>query len=416
MNYFVVNAHWDNRGDEAAIRSMMMELLKLSEDNTVSIQRAIGEFGYFPQHEKIMVVPEFPKSGKKGVLEYYLALLTNGRIVFSKEAKAFYKALKNCNVVLHAPGGPSIGDIYIFQETNKLRRLKLVLRAKKKLMFYAPSMGPFNNKERNKIRKSILNQCDVIVLREAVSKEYLKTLDLNKEAIVTLDSAFQYQFSTEEYKRQFEEYSDLKKFLEKYDGKVIGITVTDLMWNSKYKATGIDKTIRTTFETFVQRLTADNWGVVFIPQLFGNNGDYDYMASFCKDGCFVVDDKHDCFFQQHLISKMYAVIGMRYHSNIFSAKMGTPFISVSYEQKMKGFMEKAGLTDYCMDISDLFFESLNAKFDYLLKNYKAYKHMLEVSKDNFRAEAYKTTMIAAELAAQGGSLSDEVNNQKNNVS
>ena len=278
MNYFVVNAHWDNRGDEAAIRSMMMELLKLSDDNTVSIQRAIGEFGYFPQNEKIMVVPEFPKSGKKGVLEYYLALLTNGRIVFSKEAKAFYKALKKCNVVLHAPGGPSIGDIYIFQETNKLRRLKLVLRAKKKLMFYAPSMGPFNNKERNKIRKSILNQCDVIVLREAVSKEYLKKLDLNKEAIVTLDSAFQYQFSTEEYKRQFEEYFNLKRFLEKYDGKVIGITVTDLMWNSKYKATGIDKTIRTTFEAFVQRLIADNWGIVFIPQLFGNNGDYDYMA------------------------------------------------------------------------------------------------------------------------------------------
>ena len=42
--------------------------------------------------------------------------------------------------------------------------------------------------------------------------------------------------------------------------------------------------------------------------------------------------------------------------------------------------------------------------------------MLDGSKVKFRAEAYKTTMIAAELAAQGGNLSDEESNKKNNVS
>ena len=44
----------------------------------------------------------------------------------------------------------------------------------------------------------------------------------------------------------------------------------------------------------------------------------------------------------------YAIIGMRYHSNIFSAKAGTPFISISYEQKMAGFMNKMNLEKYCI--------------------------------------------------------------------
>ena len=41
-----------------------------------------------------------------------------------------------------------------------------------------------------------------------------------------------------------------------------------------------------------------------------------------------MDDMHDCYFQQYIISLIKAVVGMRYHSNIFSAKMGTPFVSV----------------------------------------------------------------------------------------
>lgn len=69
------------------------------------------------------------------------------------------------------------------------------------------------------------------------------------------------------------------------------------------------------------------------------------MKEYCfdEDNYFVIcsdDEKYDTYFQQYVIGCMYAVIGMRYHSNIFSAKMGTPFISISYEQKMQGFMKK----------------------------------------------------------------------------
>lgn len=61
---------------------------------------------------------------------------------------------------------------------------------------------------------------------------------------------------------------------------------------------------------------------MFIPQLYGNGNDYDLMRTFCCDtnDYFVVtasDERYDTYFQQYLIGQLYAVIGMRYHSNIF---------------------------------------------------------------------------------------------------
>ena len=94
-----------------------------------------------------------------------------------------------------------------------------------------------------------------------------------------------------------------------------------------------------------------------------------------KDSFFTIpdsDDRYDSYFQQYVIGQLYAVVGMRYHSNIFSAKMGTPFISVSYEQKMTGFMEKMELSRYCIGIKDLSAELLAEKFELLEQEHDSY--------------------------------------------
>lgn len=259
MNILIINAHWDNRGDEAAIRSMIMELLALPNVSHIAIQRAIGEFGWFPKIPNVTVIGEFPKSGKIGKIEYLLAKKSKGKILVSKEAKEFYKALKGCDIVLHAPGGPSIGDIYYNQEVIKLRRLDLVVEMNKKLMFYAPSMGPFEKKERNNERYKILSRAKRIVLRESMSKEFLKELNLDDRAIVTLDSAFQYEFNETQYQNEYDAYVTLSSFIDKYKGKVIGMTVTDLQWNTKYTNSGVDITIKNTFERMVCKLSEEGW-------------------------------------------------------------------------------------------------------------------------------------------------------------
>ena len=178
------------------------------------------------------------------------------------------------------------------------------------------------------------------------------------------------------------------------------------MWHPVYsRDSSITKNIHNVFDSFLSDLTKKGYGVVFIPQLYGNGNDYDLMYSFCNNSedYFVVsatDERYDTYFQQYLIGQLYAVIGMRYHSNIFSAKMGTPFISVSYEQKMKGFMKKMKLTEYCIDIKSLSEESLNEHFERLIENYREYKEYLCDQHDIMKGEAYKTTTILEEVLAK----------------
>ena len=94
---------------------------------------------------------------------------------------------------------------------------------------------------------------------------------------------------------------------------------------------------------------------------------------------------------------LYAVIGMRYHSNIFSAKMGTPFISISYEQKMQGFMKKMELDRYCISLDKLSDEELKKKFSILTDNYDEYKKYLISVHEKMKKESYETTNILKDI-------------------
>lgn len=397
MKIVIINCHWDNRGDEAAIRAMIDELQIKYPAADIYVQRALGEFESFPENDHVKVLPPFPIGGKKRRIQEQISIETKGKINLTSGARTFYKAIKGADIVLHAPGGPSIGDIYLPQETLKLRRLLAVKKAGVPYAFYAPSMGPFKNRERNPVRKEILEGASLICLREDISAKMVKEFIPSTNPIVTLDSAFQHDIDMEGNEKKLNEYTELKDFIGNRQN-VIGITITDLQWNSLYKNDGkTEENIRKTFTTFIKEITESGYRVLFIPQLFDGANDYDYMKSFADPNCYVMSDGYDCYFQQYIISKIKAVVGMRYHSNIFSAKMGTPFVSVSYEQKMQGFMKKANLLEYCLPISELSADKLRKKFENMMDNYDEYKNILAVKKNDFKRESSRTTELVCQV-------------------
>ena len=129
--------------------------------------------------------------------------------------------------------------------------------------------------------------------------------------------------------------------------------------------------------------------------MYGANDDTTLMNQFMRqEHTFMLEankPEYDAYFQQYVIGKLYAVVGMRYHSNIFSAKMGTPFVSISYEQKMKGFMEKMGLDEYCIPIEKLTLECLEDTFDEMCNNYHSYKEKLKEKHLQMKKDSHKTT-------------------------
>lgn len=400
MKIVIINCHWDNRGDEAAIRAMIDELSKCYPRADIYVQRALGTFEFFPTSEHVKIMPAFPVGGRRRSIQEKISLLSKGKINLTKGGREFFDIIKDATIVIHAPGGPSIGDIYFIQERLKLQRLQMICDSKVPYAFYAPSMGPFYNKKRNPIRKRILEEASLICLREELSAKMVKEFAPKTNPIVTLDAAFQHPIDLIESQRILNDYSELKEFIGSGE-QVIGITITDLQWNSMYANDGYTKEhIREVFNTFIEYLVQNHYKVLFIPQLFEAGNDFDYMKSFAINNCMVMSDQYDCYFQQYVISQIKAVVGMRYHSNIFSAKMGTPFVSVSYEQKMQGFMEKAELMDYCMSMKNLTSSNLMDTFSNMMEQYKSYRADLEAKREEFRKESYKTTELICEVIAR----------------
>lgn len=402
MNILILHAHWNNRGDEAALRAMVDELIERLPDCKIKVLLHTNKVQQFYATEQITAEAlSYPTQNKYCTYSDYLVfLLSKGRFILSKEGKYFRHLLKETDIVIHGPGGPSIGDVYDNAEKSYLYRLLMAKLMKKPYVFYAPSMGPFKKKKRffrNILRRMILNGSSIFCLREPLSKQYVMEFGGVKEPTVTLDSAFQHDVDVEKYKKILEEYVELNDFINS-NTKIIGITTTDLMWNPKYRGnTSLKQNIYDSFKSMVNYLLENGYAVLFIPQLFGRDHDNQYMQQFASNDCFVMSDEYDCYFQQFVISKMYALIGMRYHSNIFSAKMGRPFVSVAYEQKMSGFMEKINLTQYCIKIDDLSFETLRGKFEMLVNNYDEYESYLESKTIEFKNESAKTTDILVEF-------------------
>lgn len=346
--------------------------------------------------DNVKEICRFPKiASRLAQLDFFLILMTKGKLSVTKEGREFINEVKKADIVLHAPGGPSIGDIYEESEWLYLKRLQLIKRMGVPYMFYAPSMGPFKNEKRNKQRKAILQDAEKIVLRDPISLKYVNEFLGEDKAVLALDSAFQNNIDGDVYEKLYDGYTELKDFMAKHE-KCIGITITDLLWHPKHRNNKeLLSKIEESFKENIEKLTSEGYGIVFIPQLYGILDDEKLMNGYCiNDNCFTItskSEKYDSQFQQYVISKLYAVIGMRYHSNIFSAKQLTPFISITYEQKMLGFMKESGLEEYCIDVNELNADILWKKFNHLVENYNEYVGKLKQLKTVLQNKAHITT-------------------------
>lgn len=397
MNLLIFSANWYNRGDEAAVRAMIDEIKQVLPDCHIKIHfnQEVEKIPY----DDIEIIKPFHRINGRNKIKtflYRMAILSNGKVPYIGKGKdAFYKfieAVKWADYAVYAPGGPCIGDLYSLRD-KMLDIIEIIDRNHVPFSLFAPSVGPFT-KGKARVKK-LLGKAQTICFREPISQGYFQGVCPGKKTTVTLDSAFQHPVDVQDNQQKFNAYRELNEFLNQHD-KVIGITVTDLKWHRNYRDGERANVIRETFKAFVSYLEEREFGVLFIPQLFGKDNDKTYMSDFAGKNSLVMSDEYDCYFQQYVISKLYAVVGMRYHSNIFSAKTGTPFLSVSYEQKMAGFMNKAGLQAYCIPVQQLSFEVLKNRFEKLLADYDDYKADLQVKRIEFQRQAFQTTEIVVE--------------------
>jgi len=389
MNITIVNAHWNNRGDEAALFALLEGLKKVYKSSRITIIFKDGKsVVQFPEMEE---VDYFPAKFNAKNWDIWLTALTRGLIGKNALLKKTVRTLRKTDLIIYAPGGSVINDRFFWRKQMEYLVPFICAKFYKiPMVVAAPSIGPFDTEKANKITKWLLKTPKALVVREEISRKYLEEIGITKNVHVTIDSAFYNQVDIKDNEQKLKKYTELNDFLKSYK-KVVGITITDFSWHVKYnKDKELSSRITDSFQKFIADLNSKNYGVVFIPQLFGNQNDYNYMNKFAADNTFTMRDNMDTYFQQYIISKLYAVIGMRYHSNIFSAKMGTPFIAVVYEEKMQGFLKLAELVDYSLPLSEISASKILEKFSFLEINYQQIKIQLKRKNENWKKRAEKT--------------------------
>lgn len=374
----IVNAHWSNRGDEAALRALINGIYAVEKACEITvIFKDANNVQQFPYKDIRYFSSKFLPSG---IWETYMGVVSKGcsRMVKTKGLNDCVKALCDADLIIYSPGGAVISDRFWWRKQQEyLLPIMCAKHYQIPMVFAAPSIGPFEGKVwRNMIRKRYLDSVDALCVREEISKEYLSQINVKKNVITTIDTAFYDMPNMIENSRQLETYSELNAFLGQY-AKVVGITITDFKWHVKYgKDDELRLQINNAMKCFISKMKEQNIGVLLIPQLFGNQNDREYLKEFEADNTFLMEDLLDTYFQQYIISQIYAVVGMRYHSNIFAAKMGTPFLAIAYEEKMSGFMEMAQLEQYLVRLENLSSDVLLECWNRLESNYEGYKELL----------------------------------------
>lgn len=386
-NIVIVNAHWSNRGDEAALRAIIDRILELVKDVKITIIfKEKGEILQFPYASDIEFV-------KLRFLPTYFqvrrAVFTKGKWMKDQDMKKTADIVENADFVIYAPGGAVISDRFWWKkQLEYLFPLAYAEKWKIPVFIAAPSIGPFHQKRR--FRKKVLERVDRICVREELSEQELKKEVSGENVVVTIDSAFLDMPDEAVNQKKYSDDASLVRFFECYD-KVVGVTVTDLGWHVEYgRQEEIKKQIAQTFQDFIRYLGKKKIGVILIPQLFGSQNDKEYLKGFAGENTCLLSDGYDTYFQQYIISKLYALVGMRYHSNIFAAKMGVPFIPVIYEEKMRGFADIAGMHEWSVELNDLSAEVLERKFARLEENIESIRKRLLQEKQGWKDKAELT--------------------------
>jgi polysaccharide pyruvyl transferase CsaB len=297
-----------------------------------------------------------------------------------------FRAMRHSKLFINGGGN-------LIQDNTSTRSLiyylGMIWLAKKmgmKVMIYANGIGPINKKANRKLTRMVLNQVDVITLREEIpSKCEIDNLRISKPSIhITADPALTIEPDGNE---------DIESIFSNegidQNGPYIGISVRK--WH------GYEK-----YELIIAQLAdhmIDNFGLkpVFIPMHYpGDLGIIKRIVGKMNKKGYIINNKYSVLQTMGIIRKMDMLIGMRLHALIFAASQGIPVVGLEYEPKVEGFL-KAIKQASVGHVKDLELDNLVKTVEDVWNKKDKIKEELKSISSDLKNKALKNASIAVEL-------------------
>ena len=355
MKIAVVNQPLGNRGDEAAHRALIRSLINKFPETQIDVlflndnQQMIDDFVVKSSMVKYINLRGMHKASNKCMK---LTMLRNN-MCFTRLhplLRKFDKTIAEYDCIVCAPGGICMGG---FMKWDHIWQLYIAKKRNIKILYWGRSIGPFTDQdlehtEFKKICQSLINYFDYISLRDDISFEIAKNMNVTPD--LTVDSAF----------------LEVPEYIDKQIGKTsyVVFVPNELKWHYKYKDKS-KKCIDDFYLYIMNELISAFPGhhIVMLPQTCKTSiNDYGYFVSLreqfeYKDKVIVIDENQSSDIQQCIVRNADFVVGARYHSIIFAINNKVPFLSLSYEHKMRGMLETLNLNDRQINIENIFHDT-----------------------------------------------------------
>lgn len=266
-----------------------------------------------------------------------------------------FKAIKKCDVLVMG-GGTLIQELSSTKSMYYyLGILQMAKVLGKKIMLYSNGIGPINKSSSKRLTKLVLNQVDLITLRESLSLKVLEDLGVSKpELLVTADPVFNLSL-------------DVKKTTITKNPYVV---VMVRPWKAeKAYVKPMARVCDYIYETYGKQ-------IVFAPMKYPMDlGMSKEIAGEMHHKAMIIErhvPEEEMF---GLIKESDLVIAMRLHALIYGAIQNTPMIGVEYDPKIAYYLEEMAMP-LAGDIYHLDSDKMIEMVDHIFKQYETYKTTL----------------------------------------
>lgn len=354
MKIAILNQPLGNRGDEAAHKAFMRALICKFPNFHFDVI-FINALEECIEAIKVNGASYINLTGfSKGYVraEQLGFILNNINISFLHPILSRLKRLlADYNVVICAPGGICMGG---FLSWDHIWQLWLAKKLNKTIFYWGRSIGPFNEQDyKHRLFKKysieLLHYFSFIALRDSKSVQIAQELGIPYKEIV--DSAF----------LEVPEAVVPQKYKYLLNEKYVVVVPNELRWHYRYRNISSEKIDN--FHLKIINLLINKFPdskIVMLPQTYNSIiNDYEYFKRLkqkatSNENIIVIDENQNSDIQQKIISKAQLVIGERYHSIVFAINNKVPFISLTYEHKMSGLLEHLGLSEFSVEVQDVF--------------------------------------------------------------
>ncbi len=229
------------------------------------------------------------------------------------------------------------------------------------IVFYNSSVGPIDHEVGKNALQQVLDCSPLVITRDAQTKSLIENLQLNHpEIVVHADCALNTKLPSE---KRLNEIIAKENLFTNPKG-TIGLNVNAYIDNWSETGTlnreSFCKIIGGTADALIEKLDVD---ILFtVSQIMDMKVTRECVQQSRQQSRIKVVGNCDYTFQEltGLLSKVDVHAGLRTHTLIFSAAVGTPPISINAYPKSAGFLRTVGMGDWTIDFEDLSVENLTA--------------------------------------------------------